>query len=111
VPVAQEALKNIIDQQQRKIDIEMISKAVADICNMKVADLKARNNSKHIVFPRQVAMFLSKQLTDASLPEIARFFGGKHHSTVIHSIRKIEGERQQNKELDKMINRLTDQLS
>ncbi len=111
ISVAQEALKNILDQQQRKVDIETIAKAVAESFGMRVADLKAKNNSKHIVYPRQIAMYLTKQLTDASLPEIARFFGGKHHSTVIHSIRKIEGEKHEDKNLQRTINRLSEQLT
>ena len=111
ISVAQEALKNILDQQQRKVDIETIAKAVAESFGMRVADLKAKNNSKHIVYPRQIAMYLAKQLTDASLPEIARFYGGKHHSTVIHSIRKIENEKQADKNLQRTINRLSEQLT
>ena len=110
IPIAQEALRNVIDQQQRKLDIETIARAVAEHFGMRIADLKARNNSKNIVFPRQLGMFLAKQLTEASLGEIARFYGGKHHSTVIHSIRKIEQERQADRELDRTLNRLTEQL-
>jgi chromosomal replication initiator protein len=108
---AQEALRNLLDQQQRKLDIEIIAKVVAESFNLRVADLKARNNSQHIVFPRQVAMYLARQLTGVSLPEIARYFGGKHHSTVIHSILKIESERVQNQALASTIARLTEQLS
>ena len=111
IATAQEALKNLLDQQQRKLDIEIIAKAVAEAFNLRVADLKARNNSKHIVVPRQVAMYLTRQMIDVSLPEIARFFGGKHHSTVIHSIRKIEQERQQNQALARTLTQLTEQLS
>ena len=110
IPIAQEALKNVIDQQQRKLDIETIARAVAEHFGMRIADLKARNNSKNIVYPRQLGMFLAKQLTEASLGEIARFYGGKHHSTVIHSIRKIEQTRQVDRELDRTLNRLTEQL-
>jgi chromosomal replication initiator protein len=67
-----------------------------------------RSNSKQIAFPRQVAMFLVKQLTSASLPEIGRQFGGKHHTTVLHSINKISNLRQSDKDLNKTINRLLD---
>ncbi|HET9783835.1 MAG TPA: helix-turn-helix domain-containing protein, partial [Terriglobales bacterium] len=110
IATAQEALKNLLDQQQRKLDIEIIAKAVAESFNLRVADLKARNNSQQIVFPRQVAMYLTRQLINASLPEIARFFGGKHHSTVIHSIRKIEQERVANQALARTLAHLTEQL-
>jgi chromosomal replication initiator protein len=70
--------------------------------------LKVRSNSQQIAFPRQVAMFVVKQLTSASLPEIGRQFGGKHHTTVLHSINKIESQRLTDKDLNKKINRLLD---
>jgi chromosomal replication initiator protein len=69
-----------------------------------VADLKSRNNSKSVAIPRQVAMYLCKQLTHASLPEIGRSYGGKHHSTVIHSIRKIEDMRKRDGDFNTLIN-------
>ena len=88
--LAEEVLRDIIDHNDRVVTIEMIQKLVAGHYNLKVADLKSRNNSKAVTLPRQIAMYLSKSLTGTSLPEIGRSFGGKHHSTVIHSIRKIE---------------------
>ncbi len=93
LPLAQEVLKNILDHEERAVTIEMIQKYVADYYNLKLADLKSRNNSKSVAMPRQIAMYLCKSLTHASLPEIGRSFGGKHHSTVIHSIRKVENLR------------------
>jgi chromosomal replication initiator protein len=75
---------------------------------MRAQDLNIRSNSKVIAFPRQVAMFLVKQLTTASLPEIGKQFGGKHHTTVLHSINKIELLRRTDKDLNKTINRLLD---
>ena len=68
-----------------------------------MVDLKSRNNSKSIAMPRQVAMYLCKSLTDASLPEIGRSFGGKHHSTVIHSIRKVEDLRKKDSNFNSQI--------
>ena len=88
--LTQEILKNVIDQDEKHVTIESIQKFVADYYQLKVADLKSRNNSKSVAMPRQVAMYLCKSLTHASLPEIGRSFGGKHHSTVIHSIKKVE---------------------
>jgi chromosomal replication initiator protein len=102
--LAQEVLKNILDHEDRAITIEIIQKFVSDYYNLKLADLKSRNNSKSISMPRQVAMYLCKSLTHASLPEIGRSFGGKHHSTVIHSIRKIEDLRQKNGDFNTLIN-------
>ncbi|MGH9475282.1 MAG: chromosomal replication initiator protein DnaA [Terriglobales bacterium] len=110
IATAEEALKNVLEQQQRKLDIEIIAKAVAEAFNLRVMDLKTRNNSQQIVYPRQVAMYLTRQLLGASLPEIARFYGGKHHSTVIHSIRKIEHERVANQTLARTLAHLTEQL-
>jgi chromosomal replication initiator protein len=89
LPLAQEVLRNILGHEERAVTIEIIQKFVADYYQLKVSDLKSRNNSKSIAMPRQIAMYLCKGLTNASLPEIGRSFGGKHHSTVIHSIRKI----------------------
>jgi chromosomal replication initiator protein len=71
-----------------------------------VIELKSRNNSKHISFPRQVAMYLCKRLTDKSLPAIGSAFGGKHHTTVIHAIRKIEAMRERDKEFARVLTSL-----
>ena len=91
--LAQEVLRNILDHEEKAVTIEIIQKFVSDYYNLRLADLKSRNNSKSVAMPRQVAMYLCKALTHSSLPEIGRSFGGKHHSTVIHSIRKIEDLR------------------
>jgi chromosomal replication initiator protein len=105
---AQQVLKAIIETQEKKVTIEQIQKCVGEHFGMRAQDLKVRSNSKMIAFPRQVAMFLVKQLTTASLPEIGKQFGGKHHTTVLHSINKIELLRQTDKDLNKTINRLLD---
>src|SRR5271154_40645 len=105
---AQQVLKNILETQEKKVTIEQIQKRVGEIFGLRAQDLNVRSNSRQIVLPRQVAMFVVKQLTSASLPEIGRQFGGKHHTTVLHSINKIETERQTNKDLNKKINRLLD---
>src|SRR5882757_1734162 len=91
--LAQEVLKNVLEQDEKAVTIESIQKHVSDYYQLKVVELKSRNNSKSIAKPRQIAMYLCKSLTHASLPEIGRSFGGKHHSTVIHSIRKVEDMR------------------
>jgi chromosomal replication initiator protein len=105
---AQQVLKNIIETQEKKITIEQIQRRVGEHFGLRAQDLKMKSNSKVIAYPRQVAMFLVKQLTAASLPEIGKQFGGKHHTTVLHSINKIETLRQTDKELNKTINRLLD---
>jgi len=111
LPTAQQVLKNFIDSQARKITIEAIQKAVAEQFGLRVTEIKAKSNSRAIVFPRQIAMFLSKQMTEASLPEIGRQFGGKHHTTVMHSIGKIEDQRQADKDLNRLLNKLTETLN
>jgi chromosomal replication initiator protein len=88
-----EVLKNVIDQDDKAVTIETIQKFVSDYYQLKVTELKSKNNSKSIALPRQIAMYLCKALTHASLPEIGRSFAGKHHSTVIHSIKKVEEMR------------------
>ena len=103
LPLAQDVLKNIIDHDDKAITIEIIQKFVADYYNLKLADLKSRNNSKSVAMPRQIAMYLCKALTHASLPEIGRSFGGKHHSTVIHSIRKVEDLRKKDGDFNSLI--------
>jgi chromosomal replication initiator protein len=70
---------------------------------LNVSDLKAKNNSPQIVLPRQIAMYLCKRLTSMSLPDIGRRFGGKHHSTVIHAIKKIEERRRTEREFDRLM--------
>ena len=105
---AQQVLKNIIETQEKKVTIEQIQKRVGEVFGLRAQDLKVRSNSKVIAYPRQVAMFIVKQLTSASLPEIGRQFGGKHHTTVLHSINKIELLRHTDKDLNKTINRLLD---
>jgi chromosomal replication initiator protein len=101
--LAQEVLKNIIDHDEKAVTIDAIQKFVAEYYNLKLVDLKSRNNSKSVAMPRQIAMYLCKALTHASLPEIGRSFGGKHHSTVIHSIRKVEDMRKKEADFNSLI--------
>jgi chromosomal replication initiator protein len=101
--LAQEVLRNMLDHEEKAVTIEIIQKFVADYYNLKLADLKSRNNSKSVAMPRQIAMYLCKNVTHASLPEIGRSFGGKHHSTVIHSIRKVEDLRKKDSDFNTQI--------
>ena len=110
VATAQQVLKNLIDSQEKKVSIEQIQRRVGEHFGLRGQDLKVRSNSRQIAFPRQVAMYLVKQLTSASLPEIGRQFGDKHHTTVLHSIHKIDTLRRSDKELNKTINKLLDSL-
>jgi chromosomal replication initiator protein len=111
LPVTQQCLKQFIDTQVRKVTIEAIQRAVSEQFGMRVAELKQKNNSRAIVVPRQIAMYLAKQLTEASLPEIGRHFGDKHHTTVMHSIAKIDEMRHTDNDLNRMVNNLMEQLT
>jgi chromosomal replication initiator protein len=110
LPLAQDVLRNVLQHDERAVTIEVIQKFVADYYQLKVAELKSRNNSKSIAMPRQIAMYLCKTLTNASLPEIGKSFGGKHHSTVIHSIKKIEILRQRDGNFNTLVNTLAESL-
>jgi chromosomal replication initiator protein len=111
LPTAQQCLKQFIDTQVRKITIEAIQRAVAEHFGMRVTELKQKNNSRAVVVPRQIAMFLAKQMTEASLPEIGRQFGNKHHTTVMHSIAKIDEERRRDTDLNRTVNKLQEGLN
>lgn len=106
--MARQVLKHLVEKQERRITIDSVIKAVCEKYSIKPAQMKEKSNRKEIVVPRQVAMYITKELTPASLPEIGRAFGGKHHTTVIHSIDKITKERQHNPEMNKLIHSVID---
>ncbi|MBI3933356.1 MAG: chromosomal replication initiator protein DnaA, partial [Acidobacteria bacterium] len=108
--MAQQVLKGMLRSQERKVNIEAIQQVVAEEFRLRLAELKARNNSRKVVYPRQVAMYLARELAGASLPEIGRAFGGKHHTTVLHSIGKIRELKKLDKDLNRLLNRLNDLL-
>ena len=108
--MTQQVLKHLVHVQERRVSIDSIQKAVGERFQIKQSQLKEKSNTKKIVYPRQVAMYLVKELTDASLPEIGRAFGGKHHTTVIHSINKIEQQRHHDPELNRLLHSLMDSL-
>jgi chromosomal replication initiator protein len=106
--LAQDTLSEILHTDEKAITIEMIQKTIADYYGMRVQDLKSRNNSKSVAVPRQISMYLCKRITGMSLPQIGREFGNKHHTTVLHSINKIEAARQIDRELNRLIQTFTD---
>ena len=108
--LAQEVLRDVLRQEERAVTIDIIQKFVAEYYQLKLVELKSRNNSKSVAMPRQVAMYLCKSLTNASLPEIGKSFGGKHHSTVIHSIRKVEDMRKKDTSFNSLITTLTESI-
>jgi chromosomal replication initiator protein len=98
-------------QQVRENTIESIQEAVARLFNLSVEELRHDSCRRAVVVPRQIAMYLTKQMTDASLPEIGRHFGGKHHTTVMHSIAKIYALRRSDPALDHTVGRLLTTLN
>jgi len=104
--LAHEVLRTIIAEESSGVNVELIQKTVASYYGLKVADLKSKNNSRKIAVPRQVAMYLCKTLTKSSLPEIGREFGGKHHTTVLHSVNKIAQLYEKDPDFHKAINSL-----
>jgi chromosomal replication initiator protein len=110
LPMAQQVLKNLVDLEERRVSIENIQRAVCQEFGLSVSQLKAKNNSRAVAYPRQIAMYLAKEMTTASLPQIGREFGGKHHTTVLHSINKISERRQNDRDLNRLINKLSDGL-
>jgi chromosomal replication initiator protein len=110
LPLAQDVLKHVLDHDEKAVTVEVIQKYIADYYHLRPADLKARNNSKSVARPRQIAMYLCKMLTNASLPEIGRSFGGKHHSTVIHSIRMVEKLKESDGDFNTLLNSFIESL-
>ena len=94
----------------KKVKIDDIQKLVASHFNVSRGDILSARRTASVVRPRQIAMYLAKHLTEASLPEIGRQFGGKHHTTVLHSVEKIDELRKTDKDLNRLVNKLTEQL-
>ena len=110
IALAKEALRDLLSIQNRQIGIENIQKTVADFYKIKVADMYSKKRPASIARPRQIAMFLAKELTQKSLPEIGELFGGRDHTTVLHAVRKISAERQQLTELNQQLHVLEQTL-
>jgi chromosomal replication initiator protein len=110
LPLAQQALKHLIGGGEKRVTMDMVLRAVAERFSLQPAQLKLKSNTRNIAYPRQIAMYLIKDLTQASLPEIGRLFGGKHHTTVLHSVQKIEKLRHRDTELNRLIHSVTDSI-
>ncbi|PIQ52161.1 MAG: chromosomal replication initiator protein DnaA [Comamonadaceae bacterium CG12_big_fil_rev_8_21_14_0_65_59_15] len=108
--LAREALRDLLSIQNRQISVENIQKTVADYYKIKVADMYSKKRPASIARPRQIAMYLAKELTQKSLPEIGELFGGRDHTTVLHAVRKIGAERQQMTELNQQLHVLEQTL-
>jgi len=110
IQLARDALKDLLSIQNRQVGVENIQKTVADFYKIKVADMYSKKRPASIARPRQIAMYLSKEMTQKSLPEIGELFGGRDHTTVLHAVRKISGERQKNAELNQQLHVLEQTL-
>jgi chromosomal replication initiator protein len=110
INLAREALKDLLSIQNRQISVENIQKMVADFYKIKVADMYSKKRPASIARPRQIAMYLAKELTQKSLPEIGELFGGRDHTTVLHAVRKIGGERGKSTELNQQLHVLEQTL-
>ena len=110
INLAREALKDLLSIQNRQISVENIQKTVADFYKIKVADMYSKKRPASIAKPRQIAMYLAKELTQKSLPEIGELFGGRDHTTVLHAVRKIGGERSKDTELNQQLHVLEQTL-
>ncbi len=110
IALAKEALRDLLSIQNRQIGVENIQKTVADFYKIKVADMYSKKRPASIARPRQIAMYLAKELTQKSLPEIGELFGGRDHTTVLHAVRKIGTERQQFSEVNQQLHVLEQTL-
>ena len=110
IALAREALKDLLSIQNRQVGVENIQKTVADFYKIKVADMYSKKRPASIARPRQIAMYLAKDMTQKSLPEIGELFGGRDHTTVLHAVRKIAAERQKNTELNQQLHVLEQTL-
>ena len=111
LPMAQQTLKHLVPNTDRRVSIDAIIRAVAAKFNLPPSQIKVKSNRRDIARPRQIAMYLTKELTQASLPEIGRAFGGKHHTTVLHSIHRIEELRQKDADLNRLVQSLMDSIN
>lgn len=106
IDMTKNVLKDLIHDEEKALTVEYVQKVVCEYFGLKMQDIKAKKRTRDIAFPRQIAMYLSKSLTDSSLSEIGKNFGGKDHSTVIHACKLIEERRKEDEDFDKKIDYL-----
>jgi chromosomal replication initiator protein len=109
--MAQQILKYLIPGGERRVNMDAVLRAVAEKFQLQPGQLKQKTNAQQIAYPRQIAMYLIKELTHSSLPEIGRMFGGKHHTTVLHSVQKIDKLRQRDADLNRLIHSVIDSIN
>ncbi|MFW6268540.1 MAG: chromosomal replication initiator protein DnaA [Bacillota bacterium] len=114
IELAEQALKDLVveeeNQQKREVTIDLIKKEVADYYNLKVVEMESKKRTQNIVFPRQIAMYLAREMTDSSLPQIGKNFGGRDHTTVIHAHNKIEEKYENDEDFKQTIKKLQSKI-
>jgi chromosomal replication initiator protein len=110
VDMVKDVLKDMIKEGKKKITIDLIQKKVCEYFDIKLSDMKVKKRSRGIAYPRQIAMYLARMLTDYSLPEIGEYFGGRDHTTVMHAFDKIKNDLKAKKGLSELIDRVTDSI-
>jgi len=109
--MARTVLKDLISEEEKPVTVDLIQKAVCEYFGLKIHDIKAKKRTKEIANARQIAMYISKQLTHLSLSEIGRYFGGKDHATVIYACRQIEERRVKDDNLNKSIENISRRIT
>lgn len=108
--IAQKVLKDMIIEEEKKITVDVIQKKVADYFNVRFSDMRTKKRNQAVVLPRQIAMYLSRELTEMSFPDIGMYFGGKDHTTVLHAWNKIKNDLEKKPELKEMIQKLVEEI-
>ena len=109
--MAKQTLESVTASGGSRATLDKVLRVVAEHFGLELAQLKERTNTRSIAYPRQIAMYLAKELLDLSLPDIGKAFAGKHHTTVLHAVRKIESQRRGDQEIDTLLQRLTDRIN
>ena len=111
IQLAREALKDLLSIQNRQVGVENIQKTVADFYKIKIADMYSKKRPASIARPRQIAMYIAKEMTQKSLPEIGELFGGRDHTTVLHAVRTVDGDTKADREIAKQVSTMETQLT
>ncbi|MEA3560591.1 MAG: chromosomal replication initiator protein DnaA, partial [Candidatus Omnitrophota bacterium] len=110
IELTQEVLKDSLNEEVKKITIELIQKKVAEYFDVRISDMRAKKRSRVVVYPRQIAMYLVRELTEHSLPEIGEFFGGRDHTTILYAYNKIKMDLKDNQKLTNLLDMLVDNI-
>ena len=110
VDLAKEVLRDAMDEEEKRVTIDLIQKKVAEHFDIRMSDMRAKKRTQAIAYPRQVAMYLVRDLTEHSLPVIGEYFGGRDHTTILHAYNIIKGQIKKDRKLKKMLDVLVDNI-